>query len=250
MPNATSTPPAINVQNLTVTLGGHKIIDNVSFLAPAGETTALIGPNGAGKTVLVKALLRLIPKDSGRVEFFGVSHQKYRQVAPRISYIPQSLDLESTMPLTVKGLFMLTTKQLWGRTRQESDRAEELLNLVGIHDKLTARLSTLSGGQLQRVFIAYSLMRRPQLIILDEPSAGIDISGQESIYSLLERIQALEHLTLFLISHELDIVMQYASQVLCLNRQLLCAGAPREVLSNEMLTKMYGSPVGHFTHTH
>lgn len=243
-------PPAIRVKNLSVSLGGHTIIDNISFDVPTGETTAIIGPNGAGKSVLVKALLRLIPKSAGQVEFFGVDHKKYQQVAARISYIPQSLSFEVTMPLTVAGLFTLASRQLWGMTDAETRRMVELLQMVGVHEKKAARLATLSGGQLQRVFIAYSLMRHPALIILDEPSAGIDISGQESIYTLLERIQKQERVTLLLVSHELDIVMRYASQVLCLNRELLCAGPPQEVLSNELLTKMYGAPVRHFTHAH
>lgn len=245
-----TSPPAIHVHTLRVALGGHTIIDGISFDVPQGQTTAIIGPNGAGKSVLIKALLRLIPKQSGVVEFFGVSHHQYRRVARRISYIPQSLALEPSLPLTVTGLFMLTSTHLWGMSHEEYDRMEELLNLVGLHDKHKALLNTLSGGQLQRVFIAYSLMRQPELIILDEPSAGIDVSGQESIYSLLERIQKEKKVTLLLVSHELDIVMRYANQVLCLNRQLLCAGVPSEVLSNEMLSKMYGSPVAHFKHSH
>lgn len=245
-----SPPPAIHVKNLTVKLGGHTIIDAISFDIPPGQTTAIIGPNGAGKSVLIKALLGLIPATSGVVEFFGLSQKKYRQFADRISYIPQSLSLELTMPLTIMGLFMLTSDQVWGMSASEHERMDTLLNLVGMPDARTARLATLSGGQLQRVFIAYSLMRQPELIILDEPSAGIDLRGQESIYSLLERIQQREKVTLLLVSHELDIVMRYATQVLCLNRQLLCAGAPREVLSNELLATMYGAPVSHFEHTH
>jgi zinc/manganese transport system ATP-binding protein len=245
-----TSPPAIHVHNLRVALGGHPIIDNISFAVPPGKTTAIIGPNGAGKSVLIKALLHLIPKQSGVVEFFGVSHNQYRRVARRISYIPQSLSLEPSIPLTVTGLFMLTSSHLWGMSRADHNRMQELLDLVGFHDLHKAPLNTLSGGQLQRVFIAYSLMRQPELMILDEPSAGIDVSGQESIYSLLERIQNDHHITLLLVSHELDIVMRYANQVLCLNRQLLCAGAPHEVLSNDLLSKMYGSPVAHFKHSH
>lgn len=245
-----TSPPALHVHNLSVILGEHTIVDTISFDVPTGQTTAIIGPNGAGKSVLIKSLLGLIPKSAGIIEFFGISQKQYRKIAHRISYIPQSLSLELTMPLTVHGLFTLTSNQLWGMSQTETERMNTLLALVGMPNTHRDRLATLSGGQLQRIFIAFSLMRQPELIILDEPSAGIDIRGQESIYSLLERIQIQEKVTLLLVSHELDIVMRYASQVLCLNRQLLCAGVPHEVLSNEMLATMYGSPVSHFEHTH
>src|SRR3989338_3056466 len=122
MPNLPTDESAIRVRNLTVSLAGHTIIDNISFSAAAGETTAIIGPNGAGKSVLVKALLRLLPKDSGHVEFFGVDHRYYNTVADRISYIPQSLSFELSMPLTINGLFMLTSRRLWGMTHQEKKR--------------------------------------------------------------------------------------------------------------------------------
>ncbi len=135
-------------------------------------------------------------------------------------------------------------------SRADENHMQALLTKVGMpgHDK--ERLSTLSGGQLQRVLIAYSLMDQPKLILLDEPAAGIDVSGQESIYMLLARIQKDEHLTMILISHELDVVMEYADQVLCLNRQLLCAGLPHEALTTEVIHEMYGTPAKHFHHDH
>lgn len=242
--------PAIVVKNLSVALDNHLILENLSFNIPTGETTAIIGPNGAGKSILLRAILRLIPKKSGSVEIFGVPHEQYRKVAHMVSYIPQKLPFDRSFPLTVHGLFALKSKRPIGMTGDEAARAEELLKLVGMHQHLKSKISTLSGGQLQRVLLGYSLMDKPQLLILDEPSAGIDVQGQDTVYGLLRRIQEQEHLTLLLVSHELEIVMQYASQVLCLNRQLLCAGVPREVLSNDLLAKMYGAPVGHFAHSH
>jgi zinc transport system ATP-binding protein len=240
--------PAVDVKDLSVTLGGHKILDNISFSVPAGSTTAIIGPNGAGKSVLVKTILRLIPKDKGKVHIFGTDHKYYRKVAPLLSYIPQHVQFDQDFPLTVRGLFSLKSSRPIGLNGVQKQHMQELLRLVGMEEFADKRLSTLSGGQLQRVLIGYSLMDHPRLLILDEPSAGIDISGHETIYALLKRIQEEEELTMILISHELDVVMQYAEQVLCLNKQLLCAGAPHQVLSNELLQQMYGTPIGHFTH--
>ncbi len=246
---ATKTP-ALNVKNLSVKIGDHTIVDSISFSVPAGSTTAIIGPNGAGKSVLLKAILRLLPKTSGTVKIMGMEHERYRKVAPLVSYIPQRLEFAADFPLTVMGLFSLKSPRPVGLAASERQRMHELLKLVGMEQFAHMKISSLSGGQLQRILIAYSLMDHPKILMLDEPSAGIDVQGQETIYALLKRIQAEERLTMILVSHELDVVMQYAEQVLCLNKKLLCAGAPRQVLTNDILEQMYGTPVGHFQHTH
>lgn len=239
---------ALDVKNLSVTLAEHKILDDVTFSVPVGSTCAIIGPNGAGKSVLVKAILRLVPKVSGEVTIFGTPHEKYRRVARQISYVPQRTNIHRDFPLTVHGLFALKSRQALGSSAADRARAQALLQTTGIASHEHRRLSELSGGQLQRVMLAYSLMDHPRLLILDEPSAGIDTAGQETIYALLKRIQRDQHLTLVLVSHELDVVMEYADQVLCLNRKLLCSGIPSQVLSQEMLNEMYGTPTRHFHH--
>lgn len=238
------------MRDLTVVLGGRVILDKLSFTVPTGQTTAVIGPNGAGKSVLLKTMLGLIPHQTGAVEFFGIDQSAWKKIAPQISYVPQSLDFDRVFPLTVEGLFSLKAKGLLGMNDAARSRMQELLTVVGMAGSQHTQLATLSGGQRQRVLIAYSLFNKPRLLLLDEPVAGIDTTGQENVYELLERIQDEEDITLLMVSHELDIVMRYASQVLCLNQQLLCAGVPREVLSNELLASMYGSSVGHFHHTH
>lgn len=242
--------PILQVKDLTVTLGGHTIIDNISFSVDEGTTCAIIGPNGAGKSVLIKAILRLLPKEKGEVTIFDTPHEKYRKVAHQISYIPQTTDFDRNFPLTVHGLFALKSKRPFGLSATDEARAQALLKLVDMQPHLHKKLGDLSGGQLQRVLLAYSLMDKPRLLILDEPSAGIDTKGQETMYALLHRIKEAEKLTMILISHELDVVMQYADQVLCLNKELLCAGLPNEVLTADILKEMYGMPVRHFHHTH
>lgn len=244
------TDDALAVRGLTVALGGHTIIEDISFTVPRGTTTAIIGPNGAGKSILLKAILRLVPKTQGEVRIFGRDHERYREVAPQISYIPQAVEFDHTFPLTVRGLFSLKSRRLLGMSTAEQERMTRLLTLVGAAPLAGSRLSILSGGQVQRVLLAYSLMDQPQLLLLDEPAAGIDARGQETIYPLLNRIRRDEKLTLVLISHELHIVMQYADQVLCLNKQLLCSGVPHQVLTNETLQRMYGSAHALFTHHH
>ena len=246
----TTTDSAIDASHLRVTLDDHTIIDDVSFSVPVGQTTAIIGPNGAGKSVLLKSLLGLIPLAAGRVTFWGTDHRQWRAIAPRVAYIPQSIEIDHAFPLTVRGLFALKSPSFIGLSEARVERMQELLAMVGMAESDQALLHTLSGGQLQRVMLAYSLLNEPELLVLDEPSAGIDAQGQENIYALLERIQQEEQLTLLLVSHELDIVMRYSEQVLCLNKKLVCSGAPHEVLSNEVLREMYGGPIGHFHHSH
>lgn len=243
-------PPALEIKNVTVALGGHTIIKNISLTAEIGSTTAIIGPNGAGKSILLKSILRLVPIASGTVQIFGHDHSHVRAVAPLISYVPQVVDFDRDFPLTVQGLFALKSKQFFGLNQAEKSRMNRLLAMVGASHLVSKRLSVLSGGQLQRVLLAHSLMDHPRLLLLDEPAAGIDAQGQETMYPLLNRIKAEEKLTLVIISHELQIVMQYADQVLCLNKTIVCSGVPHQVLTTETLQRMYGSPMGYFTDHH
>lgn len=238
------------VENLSVDIVGHRVVDDISFEVPDGSTTAIIGPNGAGKSVLLKSILRLIPKVSGSVKIFGTPHEEYAEVAPLISYIPQRLAFQDHFPLTVEGLFAVKSPRPLGMAPSERQRMQELLELVGMSQHLHRRIAELSGGQMQRVMIAYSLVDYPKILFLDEPSAGIDAQGQETVYSLLKRIQKEEQITMVLVSHELEVIMQYADQVLCLNHRLLCAGVPGRVLTSELLEEMYGTQVGQYHHDH
>lgn len=244
------TTPALKIENLTVELDGHTILEDISFTTDSGSVTAVIGPNGAGKSVLIKCILKLLPKKSGVVEIMGINHNNYHSIAPLISYIPQYINIDRLFPLTVNGLFSLKSPRPIGMSSIEKQRMHDLLDKTNTAHLIDKRLSVLSGGQLQRIILAYSLMDNPKILLLDEPAAGIDVEGQDTIYSLLSRIQKEEKLTMILVSHELQIVMNYATQVLCLNKKLMCAGTPRKVLTNETLQHMYGTDVGHFLHDH
>jgi zinc transport system ATP-binding protein len=244
------TEPALKIDNLSVELDGHTILKDISFTTDVGSVTAVIGPNGAGKSVLLKCILKLLPKKSGEIEIMGINHNNYQRIAPMISYIPQKINVDRLFPLTVSGLFSLKSPRPISMSGVEKQRMYDLLEKTNTTHLINKRLSLLSGGQLQRIILAYSLMDNPKILLLDEPAAGIDVEGQDTIYSLLSRIQKEEKLTMMLISHELQIVMNYATQVLCLNKKLMCAGAPSKVLTNETLQHMYGAEVGHFLHGH
>lgn len=232
---------ALDVHHLTVDLGGRRVLDDLSLSVAEGETAAIIGPNGAGKSVLLKAILRLIPKTSGEVRMFGIPHETYAKIAPLVSYVPQFVTVDRNFPLTVEEFMSLKG---YGGT----ERRGHCLQLVGAEDFRHARLGTLSGGQLQRAFLAFSLVDHPRLLFLDEPSSGIDVGAEETIYNLIRRVSAEERMTVILVSHDIDIVAGFAQHVFCLNRQLLCSGPPAAVLTEATLRRAYGPHVGVYAH--
>jgi zinc transport system ATP-binding protein len=227
--------PILEVKNLTVELHHHSILENLSFTISPGETVAVIGPNGAGKTVLFKALLGLIPH-SGQISW-----------APdtRIGYVPQRFSVEPDLPLNVSEFFRLKNVP--------KSRVKDALGCVGFTDTasvLRQNLSYLSGGQLQRVLIAWAISDHPQVLLFDEPTTGVDISAEESIYNLLHRLGQQEHLTILIISHELQVVYRYATNVLCLNKSGLCFGPPHQTLTSQTLKQLFGEDTGIYTHQH
>ncbi len=226
---------ALEVSHLTVAFGKTTIIDDLTFDVEAGTALAIIGPNGSGKTVLFKALIGALPAE-------GVIRW-----APdtRIGYVPQKLDIERDLPLT--GLeFLRARAEIAGVSRTEASRA---LDLVDLPSETAAQpIGTLSGGQFQRLLVAFALMGRPTVLLFDEPTAGVDEPGQEEIYGLFGRLKREEGLTLLIISHELTLVYRNADNVLCLSRRRAWLGPPVSILTPERLQEAYGAPA-HF-HVH
>lgn len=231
----------LSVKNLTVTLSGRKIIDKVSFDVESGHVLAVVGPNGSGKSTLMKALLELLPYQ-GTVRWG-------KKV--KIGYVPQQFDFDRSFPLTVRELFLLRSKHsFWMPSQRVAKEITTALKTVGAERLLDSRIGGLSGGELQRVLIAYSLMEKPDILFFDEPSSGIDVGGEETVYSLIDRLVQKTGLTVFLISHDLDVVFRSASRVLCINQKLVCEGIPREVLTGEMLARLYGGEMTTREHHH
>lgn len=225
----------LTVGNLSVEYVGRKIIEDIGFELKDDETLAIIGPNGAGKTVLVKCLLGLVPF-SGQVVWSKDA---------RVGYVPQKLYVDRDLPITV-GEF-LSFKE---KNRQ---KIESLLQKVGFESEkmpLESKLGVLSGGEFQRVLIAHALLGDPNVLIFDEPTSGVDIVGEETIYGLINKLKAEAHLAIIFISHELQIVNQYADTVLCLNKQKVCYGAPNKAVNHDTLSKLYGEDVSLYHHDH
>lgn len=232
----------LSVKNLTVKLGEYTAIDRISFDLDKGDILAVIGPNGSGKTTLLRAILNLTPYDG------EVSWDK----DVRVGYVPQRFDFDRTFPITVREAFLLkkTKHGFWVGRKHADNEIKVALRAVGAQKLIDKQIGVLSGGELQRVLIAYSLIGKPDILFFDEPSSGIDVGGEETVYHLIHGLVLKTGLTVFLISHDIDVVFQHATKVICLNRQLICRGVPREVLTGEVLQKVYGHHVGKYEHHH
>lgn len=231
----------LKVRGLKVKFNKHFVLKDISFDVGDDETVAIIGPNGAGKTVLFRTLLGLLPYEG------TISWKK----GTKIGYVPQKLGISQDLPLTTAEFFALK--------EADEKKVTEVLTDVGFKkDKphkghlkehvLKRKIGVLSGGELQRVLIAFALLGNPDVLLFDEPTAGIDVSAEETIYSLLHKLQDRKKLSIVLISHDLQIVYKYANTVVCLNKEQACFGPPREVLDKESLEKLYGGDIGFHIH--
>lgn len=223
------------VKDLCITMGGANVLEGVNFDVEKGEVLAIIGPNGAGKTVLLRALIGLL-KCTGSISWApGV----------RRGYVPQRMDIETDVPLTVMEFFKLHS------SGPGSAKIAEALAFVQLDRKILNRgFGEISVGQRQRVLVAWSVLGAPDVLLFDEPTADIDVVGQESIYNMLYHLQKNLGLTVVLVSHDLNVVYRHAQTVLCLNRSSVCLGRPTEVLNPEQLLTLYGGDKAFFEHKH
>jgi zinc transport system ATP-binding protein len=221
----------LKVTALNVELEGEKVINNLSFEVKKGDTLTILGPNGAGKTVLLKTLLGLLPY-KGEIEW---------EKDIRIGYVPQRLPFIKDIPLNVRDFL-----ELKGASERE---IEEILDSVGFKENLfDKKIGDLSSGQFQRILIAWSLIGNPQVLLFDEPTTGIDIEGEETVYRFLARLKRNRELTILLVTHDLSVVYTFSNHVICLNRQPICYGFPQQVLTPENLQKLYGEEVKYYRH--
>ncbi len=232
------TAPLIEGQDLTLSFGGEAVLDHVSLAIAKGEIMTLIGPNGAGKSTLVKALLGLQPVQGGRV---------IRKPGLRVGYVPQKLAIDRVLPMTVKRFLNLTHHcSLAERT--------EVLNHVGASHVLNSQIGDLSGGETQRVMLARALLRKPDLLVLDEPTQGVDVTGQAELYRLIETIRKDQGCAVLMISHDLHLVMAKTDRVVCFNRHVCCSGLPETVRQHPEYRSLFGyraaDAIGIYHHEH
>jgi len=230
----------LTVANLSVTLDDQPVLQNVSFTLNQGEAFAVIGPNGAGKTVLFRSLLGLLPY-SGSVQW---------RAGIRIGYVPQRFSIERSAPISAMEFFLLQSPNFWTPNAAFRNQLEEELRSMGLDRRVLRKsLGELSGGETQRVLIASALLEKPDVLLLDEPTAAVDAGFEETVYALLHRVQTERGTALLLISHDLSVVYRYAQRVLCLNKSVICHGSPVEALNPQALATLYGE-AGFYHHEH
>jgi zinc transport system ATP-binding protein len=235
---------AVTLEGVGVSLGGARVLYDVNAVIRRGETTAVIGPNGAGKTTLLLAILGLVDY-SGSIRFAGGSR-------PAIGYVPQRLVLDRSAPLTVTDFLAMSAQRwpLWlGLRRATRSAVEGALARVGASHLADSPMGRLSGGEHQRVMVALAIMGRPELLLLDEPVAGVDIGGEQVFCDLLDDLKKERDLTLVMVSHDLSIVTSHAEHVICVNGTVRCQGPTPDVLTPENIASLYGIHMGLYRHT-
>ena len=238
-------PPALHVHHVTVRFSDTDVLQDVSFDLPQGDFLAVVGPNGAGKSTLIKVALGLIKPQKGHAAIFGKDAGDNPE---RIGYVPQLKTFDRSFPATALELVVSGLRRRWPVrvTKKERGKALKALELVGAAGLLLRPLARLSGGELQRVFLARALVRNPGIVLLDEPATGVDFLAEHDLYDLLERYQKGTNATVVMITHDLSVARYHANRVLVLNRKVHGYGLPEEVLCEACLQEAYG----HHGHAH
>lgn len=214
----------ITLNDISVNYGSRKVLSHVSLKLTTGKILTLLGPNGAGKSTLVNVVLGLTTPSEGVIK---------RQSALKIGYVPQKLHLDQTLPLTVERFMAL-------RPHIKTKDIAPALERVGVKHLIKMPMQKLSGGEMQRVMLARALLNYPQLLVLDEPTQGVDVNGQVALYSLIEQLRSEFNCGVLMVSHDLHLVMAKTDEVLCLNQHVCCSGTPSVVSTHPEFVAMFG----------
>lgn len=224
----------LEVKNLNFAYQDFLILEDISFVLQKGEIVALIGPNGSGKTTLVKNILGLLEPSSGEVLFAG---RPISEIIDKIGYVPQKFDFDRQTPIT---LYEFLSLEKCGKKGHDCGNIDFFLDKVALTKYKHKKISSLSGGQFQRAMIARALLHEKELLIFDEPSAGIDLVGEKTVYDLILSANKERQVTCLIISHDLSVVNDLMQKVICLNRSIICQGSPKKVINQKIMDQLYG----------
>ena len=248
----------LEVSDVSIKYNGNLAVDKINFDVKEGDLLGIVGPNGAGKTTLFKAIIGM-QNHSGKIRLFGYDEQDYRPLLPLIGYVSQKVVFEPNFPATVsevvsmgliqeknirKGSALLkkcgySWNPVYHKVGKDNDKVLESLKTAGLESLKDRRIGDLSGGELQRVFIAKALVKDPVLLILDEPVTGVDVDAQNKFYNVLQKINTENKITIVWSSHDLEAISKLANRVACMNRKLFFHGEKDEFFSNKELLKTY-----------
>lgn len=228
--------------NLSYSYNGvDNAIDEIEFCLHQGEYLGILGPNGSGKTTLLKLILGILKPFNGEIHLFSQNINKFKNWQ-KIGFVPQkATQIDTKFPISVSEVVSLNAKS--------KKIVESSLAKVGMLNHKNSLITELSGGQQQRVFIAKALAGEPELLILDEPTVGIDASSQKEFYALLKKLND-EGLTIIIISHDTDVIVKEVSRIICINKNLVCHVTPKEFISGNYIDKLYDENNKHIEHHH
>jgi len=246
--------PIISIDNVSFSYNKARVVENIHLEIKQGEYVGIIGPNGSGKTTLLRLILGLLRPQSGNIYLFGKPLKDITDWT-KIGYIPQkAAQFDSHFPITVNevvSLGRIAKKGLFGKFASNDYHVmDHVLEMAGIADLNQRLMSQLSGGQQQRVFIAKALASEPDILILDEPTVGVDVESQEKFYTLLSHLNKKEGKTIVIVSHDIDVIANEVSTIACINKHLVYHGAPKQFIKEDYIEKLYGKGRKFIIHGH
>jgi len=238
-------PARLELEDVSAGYDGQMVLKNLSFQVPHGGQVAVVGPNGAGKSTLFKALVGLLPIQSGRILIHGMTLGTHEDC---VAYVPQRGDIDRRFPVTVSDVVMMGRfrRQGWLRRPNAQDRevVNRSLEQMGIRSLASHTLEELSGGEQQRVFLARALAQEPHILLMDEPFTGVDMATQETTLALLQELHKQE-VTVMVSTHDLNMAAQRFEQVMLLNRRLIAYGPAAKILTGEIIQQAFSGKVLH-----
>lgn len=249
-----SKEPCIEITDINYGDNSHLILEHISFTVNTGEYLGIIGPNGGGKTTLIRIMLGLLKPTSGQVKIFGQDIDDFKG-RRQLGYVPQRASLEEFyFPASVDEVVRsgrTARMGLFKRYRAEDQKAvEQAIEIAGVSQYRRRLIGELSGGERQRVFIARALAGEPAILILDEPVVGVDIASKDRFHTFLRHLNKEFRITILFISHDVGVIANEATEILCLNRRLICHGSPKDYIKEEFLEQVYGKKVTSVFHDH
>jgi len=224
----------VKVSSVSFEYGSEKILDDISFNVDEGDFLGIIGPNGAGKTTLFFCMLGLIDGYNGEIKIFGEDIRRNKKILKQIGYIPQRKSIDTRFPLTIKELVSLSITN-----KSYVDNVDKVLRYVDLYDNRNKIIGQLSGGQQQRVLIAKALVNNPKMLMLDEPTNGLDQTSQDNFYLFLKQLNDEEKITIIWTSHDLDAVNRLSNKISCINKKMFYHGTKDDFFSNDNNLKKY-----------